>query len=449
MFINYYEILDIPFTATEEQIKKAYRLKAIKYHPDKHFGDEYFSKKFLEIKEAYDNLINAEKKKDYDAHYKTFFSKASISENQEERVRKRNEESKKQKEQEEKFRYDPHKPFYSPYDREQQETPQVEPLKTPYGNDINGVLEFFYLPKRIGKIIGAFSTLKKGKTKPSYLKYFSSSFFAALILTAIFGIGVFFLWRNWYYNLHKSDATSIALTILSVLFLFFLIVNLYSYRNEINFIHTNIYVGINGFAIFKCEGSTANISYKHEVNFNDITDLITRYEVRSRNYQYVNTAYQFLWLNTLTSKIVFQSNGIYVAKDNNPNELKHMDYWLNREAEKYWTVYLLDTLEAKLQLDGYVEFKLYYFENNTYKPFIKLGIGFITFLQDNESFTYKFNDIKKIYSRNTELFIEHKNFEKKLFFFTSGNKNSIPLKNLCNRQFFFKAIEILLGYSIV
>lgn len=448
MFINYYEILDIPSNATEEQIKKAYRVNAIKYHPDKHFGDEHFVKKFLEIKEAYDNLVDVEKKRAFDFHYKDFFVKANNSDNQQQYTKKKQQEKTKQKEEAEKFRFDPYKPFYSPYDREQQETPQFEPLTTPWGNEINGILEFFYLPKKIGKIISGFSSLKKGKTSSSYLKYVFGSFVAALAATSIFAVIVFFLWRNWHYNLHKPDATSIALTIVGVIFgLMFLLV-LYNSRNEINFIHTNIYLGINGFAIFKCEGNTSNINYKKEVNFNEITDLVTRFEVRKRNFQYVNTAYQFLWLNTRNKNIVFEGNGTYSDKDDSPNMITHIDYWLNKEAEKYWTVYLLDTLESKLQRDGYVEFNLYYFDRNVFKPYIRIGIGFITFLDGNETFTYKFNEIKRIYSNNAELFIEHKNFEKKIFFFKSGNQNSIPLRNLSNRSFFYKAVEILVGYSI-
>ena len=39
---NYYDILEVSVTASLDQIKKSYRQKAIKYHPDKHFGDKYF-----------------------------------------------------------------------------------------------------------------------------------------------------------------------------------------------------------------------------------------------------------------------------------------------------------------------------------------------------------------------------------------------------------------------
>ena len=49
---NYYEILEVELTVSQDEIKKAFRRCAIKYHPDKHFGDKQFELKFIEIKEA-------------------------------------------------------------------------------------------------------------------------------------------------------------------------------------------------------------------------------------------------------------------------------------------------------------------------------------------------------------------------------------------------------------
>mgnify|MGYP000000056527 len=55
---DYYEVLEVTKTATVEEIKKAYRKKAIQYHPDKNPGDKEAEEKFKEAAEAYDVLSN-------------------------------------------------------------------------------------------------------------------------------------------------------------------------------------------------------------------------------------------------------------------------------------------------------------------------------------------------------------------------------------------------------
>jgi molecular chaperone DnaJ len=63
---DYYEVLEVSKTAKPEEIKKAYRKKAIQYHPDKNPGDKVAEEKFKEAAEAYEVLGNEEKKKRYD-----------------------------------------------------------------------------------------------------------------------------------------------------------------------------------------------------------------------------------------------------------------------------------------------------------------------------------------------------------------------------------------------
>ena len=65
---DYYEILEVSKSATEEEIKKAYRKMAIKFHPDKNPGDKAAEEKFKEAAEAYEILSNAEKKQRYDQY---------------------------------------------------------------------------------------------------------------------------------------------------------------------------------------------------------------------------------------------------------------------------------------------------------------------------------------------------------------------------------------------
>jgi molecular chaperone DnaJ len=63
---DFYEILGISKTASAEEIKKAYRAKAIQYHPDKNPGDKASEEKFKEAAEAYEVLSDADKRAQYD-----------------------------------------------------------------------------------------------------------------------------------------------------------------------------------------------------------------------------------------------------------------------------------------------------------------------------------------------------------------------------------------------
>ncbi len=63
---DYYKILGVNKSASKEEIKKAYRKLALKYHPDKNKGDKTAEARFKEISEAYAVLGDPEKKKNYD-----------------------------------------------------------------------------------------------------------------------------------------------------------------------------------------------------------------------------------------------------------------------------------------------------------------------------------------------------------------------------------------------
>jgi curved DNA-binding protein len=64
---DYYSVLGVAKTATPDEIKKAFRKLAVKYHPDKTSGDKASEDKFKQINEAYDVLSDADKRKKYDA----------------------------------------------------------------------------------------------------------------------------------------------------------------------------------------------------------------------------------------------------------------------------------------------------------------------------------------------------------------------------------------------
>ncbi|KAK4492619.1 hypothetical protein RD792_003437 [Penstemon davidsonii] len=65
---SYYDILQVPKGAADDQIKRAYRKLALKYHPDKNQGNEEANKKFAEINNAYEVLSDSEKRGIYDRY---------------------------------------------------------------------------------------------------------------------------------------------------------------------------------------------------------------------------------------------------------------------------------------------------------------------------------------------------------------------------------------------
>jgi DnaJ-class molecular chaperone with C-terminal Zn finger domain len=71
--MEYYQILGVEKTASADEIKKAYRKLALKYHPDKNPGDKQAEEKFKEISEAYAVLSDPEKRQQYDTFGSTGF----------------------------------------------------------------------------------------------------------------------------------------------------------------------------------------------------------------------------------------------------------------------------------------------------------------------------------------------------------------------------------------
>jgi len=71
--MEYYGVLGLDKNASSQDIKKAYRKLALKYHPDKNEGDKASEEKFKEISEAYAVLSDKEKKQQYDTYGSTGF----------------------------------------------------------------------------------------------------------------------------------------------------------------------------------------------------------------------------------------------------------------------------------------------------------------------------------------------------------------------------------------
>jgi curved DNA-binding protein CbpA len=76
---NHYQTLGLKRDASIDDIKKAYRKLAQKFHPDKNDGDKFFEERFKEIQEAYEILSDPYEKGKYDANYDYFFNRQQES----------------------------------------------------------------------------------------------------------------------------------------------------------------------------------------------------------------------------------------------------------------------------------------------------------------------------------------------------------------------------------
>lgn len=80
---SYYEILGVQRTATQEEIKKAYRKLAKKLHPDLNPNDDQAAKQFAEVQTAYETLSEEVKRKEYDNKFgNTTNNSSTASQNQ-------------------------------------------------------------------------------------------------------------------------------------------------------------------------------------------------------------------------------------------------------------------------------------------------------------------------------------------------------------------------------
>jgi curved DNA-binding protein len=89
-FIDYYKTLGLPKTATESDIKAAYRKLVRKFHPDLNPNDKDAEKKFKAVNEANEVLSDPEKRKKYDKHGKDWQHADEIEKNQQQQNQRRN-----------------------------------------------------------------------------------------------------------------------------------------------------------------------------------------------------------------------------------------------------------------------------------------------------------------------------------------------------------------------
>ncbi len=266
----------------------------------------------------------------------------------------------------------------------------IFPKKDHWGDPVIENADFFQLPKNIGELITAYTDLPIDKKEPSKF------------------------WGNIFIGLFEHHCS---------------------------------YIGTQGFAFFKILKSRTNIIKEFELNFNDVTDLLSGAQHRNINFNYQNTAFGFEW--SCNGNIIADFSNAHFEKDNSKTVDKALsvEYWINKYAEHQWTAYQLQNLDSELKTNDYIEFRI--LKNDQLIPMIKLNSQQINFLEPGNTHIIKKENLKRIFIRNNKLIFEDVFFEQKLIGTNKGNRIEIPLMQLSNRLFFLRTIENLFGYELI
>ena len=147
---------------------------------------------------------------------------------------------------------------------------------------------------------------------------------------------------------------------------------------------------------------------------------------------------------------LYKIESTHQNKKNEPDKYPFPYFFMSLAVDQ-WTKKLVQQMPQKLANEGFLSFDLIVMQDDLWVnvKHIQLGVGFIEFIYSDKTIKYTSSDIKRIYFQNGSLFIEHKNYEKKLLgIIEKGDKNGIPLTNLSNQSYFLFAFEKLMGYKL-
>jgi len=201
-------------------------------------------------------------------------------------------------------------------------------------------------------------------------------------------------------------------------------------------------IGKDGFGIYEKKGDNnslndnlqiiTEIRYDEcEFIFVDIVDIIT-------NGFYTESTFLF----DIITKEGFDSRFELSGDFNKKREIKKLpiEYLFGKKIEKHLTEYLMKGLIYSLDKGGHYDFRMLDYT-------IRLSKNSISFVKKKKENIYKFDEIKSVYSKGTKLYIEDKDFQKKIFK-TIGKRDKININLLVNKRLFLLAFSKYSGYNI-
>lgn len=422
---NYYEILDVEFNASPNEIKKAFRYLANQFHPDKNLGNERFKDKFLSIKEAYDVIRDKDKRAEYDRKLLTYMKTKSSAKPPGSSPNKSSKNKKSTSASADFYRGLYH-PFFSQEDRSNHTTLHIAPTIDFDGTILNKEVLFLKYPQRIGKLTAAFSNVKEGATSKRKLTDQKGVIFGLYMITVIALLSLVAIVPN---------------VVIAGLFLTSSITALFYYRAKDSNKRIHYFLGVNGWAEYQYHSTRQHLLAETEINFNNIADIYIHEATKKLNKAEVAVEFVFRCFD-ISGNLIYAKEISSDIKEKREKYNKEIQFC--KKINENWTYYLLDHMEKSYSENGYIAFNMYSHALKMHLPYIKLNRRKLSIsLQHGQALDFNLTQVKNIYLEQGIMHIEHFDTDK-----TALKMSKFPLNNICNRLYFLQALKILTGYQL-
>ncbi len=200
-------------------------------------------------------------------------------------------------------------------------------------------------------------------------------------------------------------------------------------------------IGEEGFAIYDIteeESSDHNLQIKTEIRYDECDFIDVHLLDVKTNGIYTESTFTFC----VVTKDGYDSRFELSDDYNKKAEIKKLpiEFLFGKKIEEHLTNHLMKNLIRTIDSGGHYDFRMLGYV-------IRLSNDRVSFVKKKSENIYKFDQIKSVYSRGTKLFIEDKDFQKKLFK-TIGQRDKIDINLLVNRRLFLQAFSKYSGYNI-
>lgn len=300
-------------------------------------------------------------------------------------------------------------------------TPDAEMLSHA-GTPLLPEMDFFVAPPaEIGKVVTAWTTLKKTKAPWSAVSRLMLAFGLALVVCVA---GEIFT---------QNVMSEIPLVGRSIYGAVAFIAMLAGWMMT-SFRAVCTYAGTLGVARYSLSGNRENPAVGKIFCYGDGAELRTSQTHNYYNGVYTGTIYKYRWTNS-EGRELFKLAGNYHSQQGTPKPAS--EFHFAQASETYWSMYLLDRVNEQLDKEGFVQFGL------SGGDFIRVGRGFLEFVRKGTTARITPDEIKELRLSDGTFLVTHKDAK----WWSSKGHFKFQYATMANARVFLMALESLLGYT--